>query len=371
MNSLGIYIHIPFCLSKCLYCDFCSFPNADSDMIQSYANELCRRICALSEKTNAYEVDTIYFGGGTPSLLTPSQLDKIMHSLYKSFTVSPLAEITLECNPATADLQKLCDFRSAGINRLSIGLQSASPSELRLLGRAHSVSDFVQCYDDARTAGFQNISADLMYGIPKQTHKSFEYSIDFLCDLEPEHISSYGLMIEQGTPFYLHRDTLDAADDDTQAELYCLLGSHLAKRGYAKYEISNFSKKGYESRHNMRYWLGNEYIGIGVAAHSFFGGQRYGNSRDIVAFLRGEDIVCERETLTQEDERAEYIMLRLRLSEGIDTEDYKTRFGRDIYSDCNIEKLISSGFMGKNKNRVFFTEKGFLVSNSLLSDMIS
>ncbi len=370
-RSLGIYIHIPFCLAKCRYCDFCSFDDLGDGAMRQYKDELCRRIAGLAEYTAGYSVDTLYFGGGTPSLLSAAQLSDILNALHRALPFSDNAEITLECNPATASMEKLSDFRALGVNRLSIGLQSAVDYELALLGRAHSVSDFVSCYNDARSVGFDNISADLMYGIPEQSLESFRYSVSFLCDLDPEHISSYGLMIEEGTDFYRNRDKLNVADDDMQAELYILLGELLAKRGYNKYEISNFSRCGYESRHNMRYWLGKEYIGLGVAAHSYFGDERYGNSRNIGAFLNGEDIVCEREKIEGDALKFEYVMLRLRLAEGIDREDYRARFGEDFDRQFNLSSYIKNGFMQEKGSRVFFTDKGFLVSNRVLAEILT
>ncbi len=370
MKALGIYIHIPFCVAKCHYCDFCSFPNAGNGAMEKYTAQLCRRIEAIKDKTEERVADTVYFGGGTPSLLGAHQVERILRTLHDTLEISKNAEITLECNPATADKSKLCDLHSMGVNRLSIGLQSAVDSELGLLGRVHSAADFLQCYEDARAAGFDNISADLMYGIPEQTAQSFKYSIDTLCSLSPEHISSYGLMIEEGTEFYRRRHTLGAADEDTQAELYLMLGEELEKYGYQKYEISNFSRRGYRSKHNMRYWLGEEYIGLGVAAHSYFEGERYGNSRDIEAFIAGKDIKCESEFISAEEKRREYIMLRMRLADGMDISEYRARFGRELEDDIDVEKYVSGGFMKKQGDRVFFTDKGFLVSNSLLGDMI-
>jgi oxygen-independent coproporphyrinogen-3 oxidase len=370
-SNLGIYLHIPFCVKKCGYCDFCSFPDKSGEYMSAYVRELCRRIEAESATAKGYEVDTVYFGGGTPSLLEVAELEKIIDSLKRSFDIAPSAEITLECNPATADRQYFEDIRKLGVNRLSIGLQSAVDAELALLGRAHGCKDFVKCFSDARAAGFDNVSADLMYGIPDQTLDSFEYSLDFLISLSPEHISAYGLTLEEGTRFWRQRETLCLADDDAQAQMYCLCSKKLADAGYEKYEISNFSKKGRRSRHNLRYWQGREYLGFGVAAYSYFGSRRYGNSRDIGAFISGEDILAEDEALTDNDIREEDVMLGLRLAEGIDTSEYSARFGRNFFEDyAAVEKWIEQGFMGRHGSRIYFTDKGFLVSNSILSDML-
>lgn len=367
-KSLGLYLHIPFCLRKCYYCDFCSFPGKDGQYMERYAEELCRRI-ELAD-TEGYTVDTVYFGGGTPSLLPLKSVERLMRCIFDRFDVDRNAEITFECNPATADGEYFRGLRALGVNRLSMGLQSASDRELSLLGRVHTLADFIHCFEDARAAGFNNISADLMYGIPEQTEQSFERSLEFLVSMSPEHISAYGLSVEEGTEFYRRRDSLKIADSDTQANMYLLCSELLAGKGYEKYEISNFSYPGYESRHNIRYWMGEEYLGLGVAAHSFFGAERYGCSRDISAFLRGEDITEERQRIDAEERRREYIMLRLRLSRGIGEGEYRELFGRELEGDLPALKIYEKqGFMRREGDRIGFTDKGFLVSNSILSEL--
>lgn len=368
-KSLGIYIHIPFCIKKCGYCDFCSFPSGNGEIIRSYTEELCRRIALANGKE--YTVDTVYFGGGTPSLLPPACIEKIFGALHQSFDICDNAEITLECNPATADADYFRAVRSFGINRLSIGLQSASERELSLLGRVHGVSDFVQCFGDARSAGFDNISADLMYGIPEQTLKSLEYSVNFLTALQPEHISAYGLTVEEGTDFYRRRNELELADGDMQAEMYLLCSDLLSDAGYEKYEISNFARDKRISRHNMRYWTGEEYLGFGVAAHSYFNGERFGNSREIKAFIGGKDIVSERQAISEKERRLEYVMLRMRLTQGVDAAEYAEKFGRNFHTDFpSVRAYCAQGFMHTEGTKTAFTEKGFLVSNAILSDIL-
>ncbi len=369
-KSLGIYIHIPFCIKKCGYCDFCSFVGASGSKKSAYADELCARMRRVSSKAREHEVDTVYFGGGTPTLLEISDVRKILDCVRESFEVLPDAEITLECNPATAEEAYFVELRKMGVNRLSIGLQSADENELRALGRVHTAKEFSACFADARSAGFDNISADLMYGIPHQDMQSLARSIEFLLSHSPEHISAYGLTIEEGTDFYRRKRSLCVADADTQADMYCLLDAMLASAGYDKYEISNFARRGYESRHNLRYWQGEEYLGFGVAAHSYFLGERYGNSRDIDAFLRGEDICEERREISDGERRLEYVMLGLRLVRGIDALEYKDLFGRDFFDDFDIEKYTLGGFMQIVDGRVCFTEKGFLVSNEILSEIL-
>ena len=369
-KSLGIYIHIPFCKSKCRYCDFCSFPDKSGEYMRAYTDELCRRISERVGDAEEYRVDTVYLGGGTPSLLPEKCIEKIMNAV-REYDLSPHVEITMECNPATADESYFYSVKNMGINRLSIGLQSACDKELELLGRVHTKEDFVRCFSQARGAGFDNISVDLMYGIPDQTTESFADSIEFLLSTEPEHISAYGLTVEDGTYFDKHRNELRLADDDTQAQMYCMLDGILEDYGYHKYEISNFSKAGRESRHNMRYWQCLEYLGFGVAAHSFFAGERFGNSRDIGAFIRGEDITEERYRISDAEFRQEFVMLGLRLARGIDTSEYRRKFGRGFYEDypC-VSNYLRQGFFCICGERIAFTEKGFLVSNGILSDML-
>ena len=368
-KSLGIYIHIPFCLRKCLYCDFCSFPEGKEKM-ESYANELCRRIEAAPTHSDRV-VDTVYFGGGTPTLLPHPLFGKIFETVNKCFCLSDSAEITAECNPATADKAYLRALRDIGVNRLSIGLQSVHEKELTALGRAHGFEDFLRTYTDAREAGFSNISADLMYGIPHQTQESFRESLSRLARLSPEHISAYGLKVERGTPFYKMKDSLPLPDEDGECGMYLAMSELLPKYGYHKYEISNFAKVGYESRHNLKYWMGEEYLGFGVAAHSYFGGERFGNSRDMDAFLRGDSIECERYTVGEREGFNEYIMLSMRLSRGIDLAELERMTGKSFYELFPTARaLAANGFIVEKNGRAAFTDKGFLVSNAILSDML-
>ena len=371
-KSLGIYIHIPFCVQKCRYCDFCSFAGDGGEVRSAYATELIRRIKEYGDSAREYEVDTVYFGGGTPSLMSARDISRILNCVYHTFSVSGASEITLECNPATADRAYFDALRGMGVNRISMGLQSASDRELSLLGRIHTVKDFENTFMDARAAGFDNISADLMYGIPDQDRESLLTSMRYLCDLSPEHISAYGLMLEEGTYLERHRDSFHMADDDTQYEMYLDCTEYLRSRGYHKYEISNFSRDGRHSRHNMRYWRGEEYIGFGVSAHSYFGGFRFGNSQDMDGFMRGWDICEEREYINGEGRREEYIMLGLRLADGISAEEYRCRFGRELYDDLpTLETRIEQGFLQRRDGSISFTDKGFFVSNAILSELLT
>lgn len=371
-KKLGLYIHIPFCVQKCLYCDFCSYTQKNNDIINSYASRVCDDLRAWGEKCGEYKVDTVYFGGGTPTLLPMGAFARITETLRKSFSVLPSAEVSCECNPATADLDYFRTLHSLGVNRLSIGLQSVHDEELRALGRIHTYSDFLNTYDSARKAGLENISADLMYGIPNQSLDSFRKTLETLISLAPEHISAYGLKIEEGTPFGKMKDSLVLPGEDTEFEMYMLLTNLLADSGYAKYEISNFSHRGRESRHNIKYWKGEDYLGLGVSAHSYFEGVRFANSRDVNGYIEGRDITESRMAITDSEKLSEFIMLRMRLSEGISHSEFKALFGMDFvqrYKD-KLAPYIKNGFLVSNGENTFFSDKGFFVSNYILSDII-
>lgn len=372
MKKLGIYLHIPFCVRKCLYCDFCSFTEAKEELMLRYAEKLSADVEKLSSSAKDHTVDTVYLGGGTPTLLPEKAFDIIMSALYKSFSVDSSAEITAECNPATADKNKLSTMRSLGINRLSLGLQSVVDEELRALGRIHNFSDFVNTYNDARRAGFENISADLMYGIPHQTRESLEMSLRKLSSFDPQHISVYGLKIEQGTPFGKMRRELPLPDEDSEYEMYFDCGRILSEYGYNKYEISNFAHKGYESKHNIKYWECEEYLGIGVSAHSYFNGERFANSTDIEGYLSDKDITSERRYIDEKERLNEFIMLGMRLAKGVDNEEFSRRFGEDVFHKFGreLEKYKKEGFLKTEDGRIAFTDRGFMVSNYILSDIL-
>ncbi len=372
MSKLGIYIHVPFCLQKCLYCDFCSFAGRGSEMISEYVSALCREIEFMSQRCRGYSVDTIYFGGGTPTLMSARDFERVFGALVSSFLIESGCEISTECNPATADREYLRDIRSLGVNRLSIGLQSANENELAALGRIHSCSDFVDIYKDARAAGFENISADLMYGIPLQTAESFGRTLRLVTDLSPEHISAYGLKIEDGTPFGKMNGDLLLPDEDTEYGMYMMCTEYLAERGYAKYEISNFSRQGRESRHNIKYWRGEPYLGFGVSAHSYFEGVRYANSRDLDGYISGEDITEERRRISPSERVTEYVMLRMRMSDGVSRSEFSELFAESFderYGDA-LGRYIDAGYVISEGDRVFFSDGGFFISNYILSDIL-
>lgn len=340
--------------------------------MMSYAEELARRIRVFAKEKGKHVADTVYFGGGTPTLMPTECFEKIFSALRDSFDITDGAEITVECNPASIDRKGLDDLKKTGVNRLSIGLQSSNSEELSILGRAHSFEEFCKTFSDARSVGFDNISVDVMYGLPSQNKEIFTKTLDDIISLSPEHISAYGLKIEEGTAFFAMQSSLDLPDDDAQAELYMLCCDRLMKNGYGRYEISNFSKAGRESRHNLKYWQLCDYVGFGVSAYSCFGGERYGNSRDIKAFLAGHDICEERSIISSDERMAEYVMLGLRLERGIDLLQFSRLCKSDFFDVYPMTReYIKNGFMQRIGNNVAFTTKGFLVSNVILSDMLS
>ena len=370
-DALGIYVHIPFCLQKCNYCDFCSFPRAGRECIAKYVDTLIAQVESWSDRCAEYEVDTVYFGGGTPTMLTLSQWERLIDTLRRCFRIRPDAEVTAETNPAAVDLSYLRALRKLGINRLSMGVQSADDRELRALGRAHDFAGAVHTFADARAAGFDNISIDLMLGIPHQTRESLARTLKEFIALSPEHISAYLLKIEEGTPFGRMADTLPLPDEDETVDLYADTVNALGAAGYGQYEISNFARVGRESRHNTRYWLGRPYLGLGLAAHSDFGGRRFAAGRDMDAYLRG-DWIEESAEIGSEERREEYIMLRLRLTQGIDTADYAARFGRDFYGEFEtaLAPYRRAGLLREEGGRIALTTKGMLLSNAVLADLL-
>ena len=371
-DKLGIYVHVPFCLSKCHYCDFCSKTHADDETVDLYVKRLCEEIekTASNHKAGLCQADTVYFGGGTPTLLNPLQFERIINTIEGSFGIAAGAEITAEANPKTADAEKLKNMRSVGINRLSIGMQSIHDSELRTLGRIHSSGDFFETYGAARRSGFDNISVDLMYGIPNQTRDLFERSVKGVAMLDPEHISSYCLTVEDDTNFGRRRDSLTLPEEDAVADMYSDMSEILQKYGYHKYEISNFAKAGRESRHNLKYWQLDDYLGFGPAAHSCLSSVRYSNSRDIDAYLRGEDISEGCDAIGEVERMNEFVMLGMRLSRGVDADEFKLRFGKELFAEFAGIKDFAPEHVTVDEHGCRFTDKGMFVSNYILSEVL-
>ncbi len=378
-QRLGIYIHIPFCKSKCAYCDFYSFVPGDETVCERYVNALISHMESYKKGCEHYAPDTVFIGGGTPTALPLPLLLQVISAVKKNFHLTKRAEFTLEANPATVTLSDLKKLRRAGVNRLSLGLQSADNEELKSLSRLHNRREFEQAFRDARQAKIGNINVDLMFGIPGQTVESMLKTLNYVTKLGPEHISFYNLKIEEGTPFFKVRDSLDLPDEDTEYKMYMTAVRFLASRGYAQYEISNFAKPGYQCLHNIKYWNCDEYLGLGPAAHSFFNGNRFSFCRDAVRYMRsfenpeaGIRITDATEELMTKERLGEYVMLRFRLAEGINTRDFYRLFGKDFDSmyGMQLSKYINAGYVVHDDERYYFTPKGMFVSNYILSDIL-
>lgn len=364
--AIGLYIHVPFCDGKCPYCDFYSLA-ADSAQMDAYTARVCGELARWGGRGRTLAIDTLYFGGGTPSLLGERRLSTVIEAAGRYFTFSS-AEITVEINPTRGKGLDIYQLRRCGVNRLSIGLQSSDPKELRLLGRRHTALDAAKVVEKARQAGFDNLSLDLMLAVPGQTAQSLEQSIRFCAGQGVEHISAYLLKVEPGTPFADHRDTLSLMDEDQEADQYLLACSLLEQEGYRQYEISNFSRPGRESRHNLKYWNGQEYLGIGPSAHSFFGGKRFYCPRDLPGFLSGPRYLSDGEGGGEE----EYAMLRLRLTGGLREDLYQRRYGRPIPAQYRTRaaRYQSAGLTQCDEQGIRLTRDGFLLSNTLIGEIL-
>lgn len=372
MNNFGLYLHIPFCIQKCAYCDFLSAP-ALPEVREAYVNALVHEIQMQPCQT----LDTVFFGGGTPSLLTEKQLERILDAVHARHKVAPQAEISLECNPATADETKLRTFRKLGINRLSIGVQSFSEAELKLLGRAHDSAQAKACIEDAHTAGFKNINLDLMSGLPHQTLMDWENTLQTALSFAPKHISAYSLIVEPGTPFEKrYADGKDLPEEDAERKMYARTAEILAQNGLERYEISNYAQPGYESRHNLKYWNCSPYLAAGLGAHGFDGQKRTENVCDLKTYLdfisqNKLPAACET-VLSKDDLASECIIMGLRLNEGISLAAFSEKFGYDLYEKhkAKLDMYIRGGFMRKAADRLCFTDSGICVSNSILCELI-
>ena len=363
---LGIYIHIPFCLKRCNYCDFCSSVAGESKRAEYVA--------ALTASIRKYKgmglgADTVYFGGGTPSLLSECEINEIMSAVRETFSVSGSAEITSEANPGTVSYEKLTAFRDAGINRISFGIQSCKDDELYALGRLHNYQQAVEAVEFALKAGVENISCDLMIGIPYQTLESLSESVNSVCNLGVKHISAYMLKIEEGTPFDCNKIRALIPDDDTVADMYLKTVQMLSERGFDQYEISNFAVPGFESCHNLKYWTGEEYLGFGPSAHSYFGGNRFYIPDDIDGFIKSSLREPETED-SSPDKLEEYIMLGLRLRKGI-LLSRVNELGGDPERLLKIAgQYEKAGYLTISGGRFALTPKGFLMSNGIISHFI-
>ena len=369
---LELYVHIPFCVRKCQYCDFLSGPS-DEETKDRYIEALLKEIRA-AEHTEGYEIVSVFIGGGTPSALKAEAIASIMRTLQEKFFFCEDAEVTIEANPGTVDPEKLTIYRNVGINRLSLGLQSTDAEELKLLGRIHSYEEFLKSYEWAREAGFSNINIDLMFAIPGQTGEAWRQHLYQVAELNPEHISAYSLIIEEGTPFA--EQNLDLPDEDTEYQMYEDTAGILAEYGYQQYEISNYAKDGYACRHNIGYWKRTEYLGLGLGASSLYGENRFSNTRDMQEYLgfsgNTERIRKDVLKLSLKDQIEEFMYLGLRMTEGISEIDFEQNFGQkleNIYGSV-LQKYKETGFLEKTGVNWRFTRKGIHVSNHILAEFL-
>ncbi len=378
-KELELYVHIPFCARKCAYCDFLSGPT-DEETRKAYVRALETEIRGKKEEYKEYCVSTVFVGGGTPSILDGDDTARIFAALYESFRIRDDAEITMEVNPGTVTEEKLAVWKEVGVNRLSIGLQSADDRELRLLGRIHTYKEFLETYEQARRAGFQNINIDLISAIPGQTVQSWETTLTKTADLGPEHISAYSLIVEEGTPFYDrygHQNNVGNAwpplpDEDEERRIYKRTKSFLEERGYRRYEISNYARPGYECRHNLGYWDRQEYLGLGLGASSLVNSRRFHNTADIDIYMKAFrtersdiNIYEDVEKLSIQDCMEEFMFLGLRKTDGISRTDFAHAFNSDINEiyGLQLKKLEKEGLILLNGERILLTERGTDVSN--------
>lgn len=369
-TSLGIYIHIPFCVKKCNYCDFCSYSDILPAERENYLSALCRHIASF-ENTKDRTVDTVYFGGGTPTLLTSKQAEKVIETVRSTFRVADNAEITFECNPGTVTKEYLKELYGLGVNRLSVGVQSFNDEELKALGRIHTANDAEKALDDAKNAGFENISADIMFGIPLQTVASFHSTLKRTAELGVFHVSAYGLILEPHTPFFENREKLALPDEDTEYSMYNQAVSYLRDHGLKRYEISNFAMNGYESRHNLKYWNRQDYLGFGVSAHSCFNETRFCAPNSVSEYINGRSVE-KTEEISNNDAMAEYVMLGMRKENGIDENAFFVQFGVSFEKAYGkkTEQYVKQGFIVRDNDRCRFSDSGFYVSNTVLSDIL-
>ena len=375
-KPLGIYIHVPFCRSKCIYCDFYSITNKDDKLLDAYLDAICTHIRETGPLAPNYHVDTIYFGGGTPSFFGADGMIAILTAIRKSFHVDLRAEITFEANPDSISPRLLRRLKSEGFNRVSLGVQCDNDEILKKLGRPHNFEQVVNAVKRIRRAGYKNLSLDLIYGLPGQTLESWEKTLENVIALKPEHMSCYGLKVEEGTPLYEYQQYMDLPDDDTQADMYLSAVNILRRNGFRQYEISNFAQRGYPSQHNLKYWMGGEYLGFGPDASSDFAGKRFSVIRDLQGYidgiLNGGQVLRDVQEIPQRERAGEYLMTRLRTTTGIYKEEYENSF---LLPFEPLEDVLRAATERRHaytdgKGRWRLTPEGFLVSNSIISDLL-
>ena len=376
-KTLGIYVHVPFCRSKCEYCDFYSLSGGrNAGAMDRYLRAVTAHIRETAELAPQHEVDTIYFGGGTPSFFGADGLIRILDEIVRRFHMAKTPEITFEANPDSAPFASLGRLSRAGFTRVSIGVQSDSDEMLRKLARPHDWKQAVAAVENARRAGFDNVSVDLMYGLPGQTREQWQTTLENVLALAPDHMSCYGLKVEEGTRLWDYREFANLPDDDAQADMYLAAESTLRRAGLHQYEISNFAKRGMECRHNLKYWLGGEYLGFGPTAASDFGGRRFTIARDLEGYINGVQtggvVLSENEAIPVRERAGEYVMLRLRTTYGVEREEYQKTF---LLPFAPLEKLLQKYEREEMAEQTAhgrwrLTPKGFLVSNAILLELL-
>lgn len=372
MESIGLYIHIPFCRQKCLYCDFPSWAGKE-ELMQAYVDALTAEIRAWGKRYTNREVASVFFGGGTPTALAIPLLAQLMQAILESFRVTADAEITTEANPGTLSFEMAAALKEMGFNRLSMGVQAWQNSILRRLGRIHTIEEFLENYRAVRQAGFENVNVDLMFALPGQTMAEWQETVRRITALHPEHISAYSLIIEEGTPFYesYHARKLELVSEKLDREMYHWAVDYLAEQGYEQYEISNFAKDGRQSRHNRIYWQAEEYLGMGLGAHSYLDGERFHNSYNLQKYIsaKGDTSLLKEdaEPITETDALAEFMFLGLRLTEGVSFARFRQRFGKemDAVYGKELQELTELGLLLRDESGVRLSRRGIDVSNTV------
>lgn len=372
-KELSLYIHIPFCKQKCFYCDFPSYASIDY-LRKDYVKALCKEI---EEKAINYKIKSIFIGGGTPSYLETKEIDKLLKTISK-LDLEEGMEFTMECNPGALEEEKLKTMIEGGVNRISMGLQAVQNSLLKDIGRIHTFKEFTENFNLARKVGFKNINVDLMFGLPNQSFDEWKESLETIASLNPEHISAYSLIVEEGTAFYKlwEKNKLILPSEEDERRMYSETKEILKAKGYHQYEISNYSKEGYECYHNKVYWKSMNYLGLGSASTSFIDGKRIKNIENVKAYIDGimddKSIVLEENENSKEDNIEEFIFMGLRMIEGISKEEFKKRFGLDVYEiySKEIKKNIENGLLLDVDDRLRLSEKGIEFSNLVMSDFI-
>ena len=376
-KDLGLYIHIPFCVKKCAYCDFLSW-SGDKEQRVDYVRALEQEILSYKNFAEDYQVTTLYFGGGTPSVLEGELLERIMEAIRRTFQIEEKAEVTLEMNPGTALKEKLELYKKLGINRLSMGIQSVKNENLKLLGRIHTYEDFLESYCMAREAGFDNLSGDLISSLPGQTLAEWKEELEILMETPLEHVSVYQLIIEEGTEFYKKYGECEELlpDEETSREIYLWTGKYLMSRGFEQYEISNYAREGKQSAHNLRYWERKDYLGLGLGGASMIRNMRMSNTRDwdkYMAYCRDPGKIREEvEVLEESGQMEEFMFLGLRKTRGISKKEFRRTFGKDIdlVYEKTLEKYLKNGMLQESGDRIFLSEEGILLSNQVFADFL-